>query len=54
MYVWFCKSFSVVTGGSEGIGLAYAKQLAKSGMNIVLISRSVDKLKKAAAVIGNF
>ena len=45
-------SFPVVTGGSEGIGLAYAKELAKRHMNIILLSRSPDKLKKAANEIG--
>lgn len=44
--------FPVVTGGSDGIGLAYAKELARRHMNIVLLSRSPDKLKKAADEIG--
>ena len=44
--------FSVVTGGSDGIGLAYAKELATRQMNLVLISRNPDKLEKAARTIG--
>ena len=44
--------FSVVTGGSDGIGLAYAKELAKRQMNIILLSRNPEKLKKAAYEIG--
>ena len=44
---------TVVTGGSEGIGQAYACELAKRGLNVVLISRSASKLAKAKAEIGN-
>ncbi|XP_060561793.1 inactive hydroxysteroid dehydrogenase-like protein 1 isoform X2 [Ruditapes philippinarum] len=44
-------SWAVVTGGSEGIGFAYAKELARRKLNIILISRSETKLKKAAAEI---
>jgi len=36
----------VVTGASEGIGRCYALDLARSGFNIVLASRSQDKLEK--------
>jgi len=36
----------VVTGSSEGIGRCYALDLARSGFNIVLASRSQDKLEK--------
>ncbi|CAH0382441.1 unnamed protein product [Bemisia tabaci] len=34
----------IVTGSTDGIGRAYAKELAKRGVNIVLISRSIEKL----------
>jgi 17beta-estradiol 17-dehydrogenase / very-long-chain 3-oxoacyl-CoA reductase len=43
---------AVVTGSTDGIGLAYSHELAKRGMNIVLISRSQEKLKKCAKEIG--
>ena len=36
--------WAVVTGCTDGIGKAYAEKLAKKGMNIVLLSRSLDKL----------
>lgn len=37
-------SWAVVTGATDGIGKAMAKQLAKQGMNVVLISRTESKL----------
>ncbi|HSV88906.1 MAG TPA: SDR family oxidoreductase [Bacteroidales bacterium] len=40
----------LITGGSSGIGLAIARQLAnEGGWNIVSISRSPDKVKSAIA-----
>jgi len=36
-----------VFGGSEGIGLSIAEALAASGADVIIISRSADKLKKA-------
>lgn len=41
-------SWAVVTGCTDGIGKAYAEALAKKGLNIVLISRSQDKLNEMA------
>ena len=38
-------SWAVVTGCTDGIGREYARQLARNGLNIVLISRSQEKLK---------
>lgn len=40
--------WAVVTGGTDGIGKAYAEELAKRGMKIVLISRSQDKLNQVS------
>ncbi|XP_038053152.1 inactive hydroxysteroid dehydrogenase-like protein 1 [Patiria miniata] len=40
--------WAVVTGSTDGIGKAYAQALASHGVNIILISRSADKLKKVA------
>ncbi|NXX17272.1 HSDL1 protein, partial [Podargus strigoides] len=37
--------WAVVTGGTDGIGKAYAEQLAKRGVNIILISRNKKKLE---------
>lgn len=45
------KSFgkwALVTGSTDGIGKGIAYELAKRGINIVLVSRNPDKLKKVA------
>ena len=42
------SKWAVVTGASDGIGEAVCHQLAKSGLNIILVSRSEDKLNKVA------
>lgn len=44
-------SWGVVTGASEGIGKGYALELAKRGLNVVLMSRSQEKLEKVAKEI---
>ena len=40
---------AVVTGGTDGIGKGMAFAFAKAGLNVVLISRSKDKLDECAA-----
>lgn len=40
--------WAVVTGGTDGIGKQYARQLAKRGLNIILISRDMEKLRATA------
>ena len=37
-----------MTGASDGIGKAYCHELAKQGLNVVLISRSKGKLDAVA------
>ncbi|XP_026514584.1 very-long-chain 3-oxoacyl-CoA reductase-like [Terrapene carolina triunguis] len=44
-------AWALVTGATSGIGRAYAQELAKRGLNVVLISRSLQKLKQVAAEI---
>lgn len=44
--------FTVVTGSSEGIGRAYARELASRGLNLVLISKPENRLYRAAKQIG--
>lgn len=44
---------AVVTGASSGIGKAIAKKLAAENCNVVLASRSTDKLKELQKEIGS-
>jgi short-subunit dehydrogenase len=44
---------ALITGGSEGIGLATAKRLVKEGASVVILSRNQDKLEAAAKQIFN-
>jgi NAD(P)-dependent dehydrogenase (short-subunit alcohol dehydrogenase family) len=43
---------AVVTGGSRGIGLAVADQLAAEGAAVTLVARDKDALEQAAARVG--
>ncbi|XP_061596892.1 hydroxysteroid (20-beta) dehydrogenase 2 [Cololabis saira] len=45
--------WAVVTGATSGIGRAYASELARRGLDLVLIGRSDDKLQMAAKEIEN-
>jgi len=42
-------NWSAVTGATDGIGLAYVRQLAANGINVVLISRSQERLDECVA-----
>lgn len=48
----FCLGFIVITGATDGIGKSYARQLAKQGLNVILVSRTQSKLENVAAEIG--
>ncbi|XP_063703996.1 very-long-chain 3-oxoacyl-CoA reductase-like [Culicoides brevitarsis] len=43
--------WAVITGATDGIGKEYAKNLAKNGVNVVLISRTISKLEDVAKEI---
>ncbi|XP_076606922.1 hydroxysteroid (20-beta) dehydrogenase 2 [Chaetodon auriga] len=43
--------WAVVTGATSGIGKAYASELARRGLDVVLVSRSNDKLQMVAKEI---
>jgi len=45
-------AWAVVTGASDGIGRAFAFQLAKAGFNVLLIARNQKLLDSTAAEIG--
>ena len=40
------NSYVLITGCTSGIGEAIAYEFAREGMNIILVSRSMDKLNK--------
>ena len=54
LYTFTLNYTIVVTGATDGIGKAYANELAKKGANIVLISRSQEKLDATATEIGRY
>lgn len=37
----------LITGGSQGLGLALAKEVSKRGADVTIVARSVSKLEKA-------
>jgi 17beta-estradiol 17-dehydrogenase / very-long-chain 3-oxoacyl-CoA reductase len=41
------NTWAVVTGGSDGIGLAMCKELARREFNIVIVSRNMEKMREA-------
>ncbi|XP_076794908.1 17-beta-hydroxysteroid dehydrogenase type 3 [Arvicanthis niloticus] len=62
LFLSFCKAlprsflrsmgqWAVVTGAGDGIGKAYSFELARHGLNVVLISRTLEKLQAIAEEI---
>jgi len=43
--------WAVVTGSSQGIGRSYAMELARRGLNIILVARSKERLSQVAKEI---
>ncbi|CAF1031509.1 unnamed protein product [Rotaria sordida] len=43
--------WALITGSTDGIGKAYAIELAKRGVNVMLISRTKEKLEQVAKEI---
>ena len=42
------QPWALITGGSSGMGLEYARQLSEIGCNLLLVSNQEEELKKAA------
>lgn len=45
------ESWAVISGASDGIGRGFAVELARRGFHIVLMSRSIEKLRSAEAEV---
>jgi 3-dehydrosphinganine reductase len=43
------KKVALITGGSSGLGLAFAKLLGKDGYDVVIVARNQDRINKALA-----
>ena len=42
---------AIITGASEGLGLAMAKEFAASGANVAMLARRPDVLEQAVAAV---
>ena len=42
-------SWAIVAGASEGLGAAYAEELASLGLNLVLIARHLELLQSLSS-----
>jgi short-subunit dehydrogenase len=47
------KNVALITGATSGLGLAYAKEYAKKGYNLIITGRREDKIKKNAGNLEN-
>ena len=46
------RTTALITGGSTGIGGAYAERLAQRGHDLILVARDAMKLQQVASRIG--
>lgn len=47
------SSYALVTGSTDGYGKSYARELARRGLNLVLVARNGEKLEKTKQEIQN-
>ena len=45
------RPWALITGGSSGMGLEYARQLADIGCNVLLVSNQKEELERAAELL---
>lgn len=50
----FNKQYVLITGASSGIGYELAKLYARSGQNLILIARNIDRLKKVESELSKY
>ncbi|EHH24300.1 Testosterone 17-beta-dehydrogenase 3 [Macaca mulatta] len=50
-FLWSMGQWAVITGAGDGIGKAYSFELARRGLDVVLISRTLEKLQATATEI---
>lgn len=46
-------TWAMVTGATDGIGRGFCEELAREGFNIILVSRTLEKLQKVAQEISS-
>ena len=62
--LWFCKghdivkryghrSWALVTGSTDGIGMCFSQQLAKRGYNVIVSGRTAEKVEKRVKELEN-
>lgn len=47
----YANKHALITGGSEGLGLAIAKQLVRRGARVTLVARTLSKLQAAEEAV---